>query len=304
MKIKRSPLFYVGDKYKLMEQIGKKFPKEIDRLIEPFCGGGSVFLNTQAKSYFANDLNKNVIQIHKLLNKYKNKRLKFFEILEKTIAEYNLSASYLGETVPAEIKSKYKKTYFAVYNKKSYEKLKIDFNNDRDPLKLYMLLVYGFNHMIRFNSNNEFNLPVGNVDYNKNVVAALNNYFDFIESSKIYFKALDYKKFLNEFEYSSSDLVYLDPPYLISSSEYNKFWDEKKEEELLEVLDKLNEKGVKFALSNVIVHKDTENKLLKKWAKKYNVYKVKSNYISYHNNSKKRTLEVLITNFEEKCKTK
>ena len=41
----RSPLFYMGDKFKLLEQIKKKFPKKIDSFIEPFTGGGSVFLN-------------------------------------------------------------------------------------------------------------------------------------------------------------------------------------------------------------------------------------------------------------------
>ena len=54
----RSPFFYVGDKYKLMPQLINIFPKKIDRLVEPFCGGGSVFLNTPASSYLANDNNK------------------------------------------------------------------------------------------------------------------------------------------------------------------------------------------------------------------------------------------------------
>lgn len=40
---KRSPFFYVGDKYKLMPQLSKYFPDAINNLIEPFCGGGSVF---------------------------------------------------------------------------------------------------------------------------------------------------------------------------------------------------------------------------------------------------------------------
>ena len=46
-----------------------------------------------------------------------------------------------------------------------------------DLMKLYVLLIYGFNHMLRFNGSGEFNLPVGNVDYNKNVNKALHVYF-------------------------------------------------------------------------------------------------------------------------------
>ena len=39
----RSPLFYVGDKYKLMPEIKKYMPTYINNYIEPFVGGGSSF---------------------------------------------------------------------------------------------------------------------------------------------------------------------------------------------------------------------------------------------------------------------
>lgn len=34
----RSPFFYVGDKYKLMPQLKKLFPDNINSYIEPFVG--------------------------------------------------------------------------------------------------------------------------------------------------------------------------------------------------------------------------------------------------------------------------
>lgn len=34
---RRSPFFYVGDKFKLVPQLKENFPKNIDRFIEPFC---------------------------------------------------------------------------------------------------------------------------------------------------------------------------------------------------------------------------------------------------------------------------
>lgn len=57
----RSPFFYVGDKYKLMPQLNKLFPNNINQFIEPFVGGGSVFLNTKAKRYLANDIDTNIV---------------------------------------------------------------------------------------------------------------------------------------------------------------------------------------------------------------------------------------------------
>ena len=67
----RSPFFYVGDKYKLMPQISSLFPENINRLIEPFAGGGSVFLNTNAKKYLANDKNEYMVKLHKFLFSFK-----------------------------------------------------------------------------------------------------------------------------------------------------------------------------------------------------------------------------------------
>ena len=53
MKLKiRSPFFYVGDKYKLMPQLEKLFPIDINNYYEAFVGGGSSFLNTKAKKFF------------------------------------------------------------------------------------------------------------------------------------------------------------------------------------------------------------------------------------------------------------
>ncbi len=72
LKIKRSPLFYVGDKYKIMSQIQVHFPDKIERFFEPFIGGGTVFLNVEAKEYYLNDIDTNLISIHKYLIKNYN----------------------------------------------------------------------------------------------------------------------------------------------------------------------------------------------------------------------------------------
>ena len=81
----RSPFFYVGDKYKLMSQLKKLFPTDIDNYYEPFVGGGSSFLNTEAKKFYLNDVNKNIIKLHCYLYDFKKNREKFFEILFKKL---------------------------------------------------------------------------------------------------------------------------------------------------------------------------------------------------------------------------
>lgn len=298
-KIKRSPLFYVGDKYKLMKQLVNLFPKEINTFYEPFVGGGTVFLNIEAKKYFLNDIDKHLINIHKLLIASSKNSKKFFEEAEKIIHKYKLSHSYKKDVVPNSLKKEFKKTYYARFNKKGYDKLRTCVNNfqKNDPLILYILLIFGFNRMLRFNGGGKFNLPVGNVDFNKNVVNALNGYFDFVHDKKISITSKDFKKFFSDKKYLKNDFVYLDPPYLISASEYNKLWNQELEADLLKMIDALDKKGVKFALSNVTHYNGSKNDLLLEWMKKYKVHKIESNYINYHNNGKKIIKEVLITNY-------
>lgn len=76
-QVKRSPMFYVGDKYKLIKEIKQYFPKDINTFIEPFVGGGTVSLNTEANNYILNDIDKNVYNLHLFLQK-KIKRIKFY----------------------------------------------------------------------------------------------------------------------------------------------------------------------------------------------------------------------------------
>ena len=298
-KIHRSPLFYVGDKYKLVREIKTHFPTTISRFIEPFVGGGSVFLNVNANEYLLNDINSYVIDIHGFLSFYIGKEKDFFDMIFSIIAKYNLSFSHKKDIVPIELKQQYNKTYIAHFNKKNFNQLKADYNNskERNVAELYVLLIYGFNRMLRFNSKNEYNLPVGNVDFNTNVYNALSDYFKLNSSKKTNWFCLDFKQFLGSIAYQQDDFVYLDPPYLITFSEYNKLWNENTEQDLLQILDNLNERGIKFAISNVTHYKGKENSQFINWSKKYNSYQIKSNYISYHDNTIKKFNEVLTTNY-------
>lgn len=296
--IRRSPFFYVGDKYKLVPQLKEHFPVDIDRFIEPFCGGGSVFLNVDADSYLVNDIDSYMMALHKLLFRYSNNIDSFWDDVKDIIDSYGLSASFLGKTVPKEYKTNFVKTYYAKFNKESYMKLRADFNDDKsDLLKLYVLLIYGFNRMLRFNGNGDFNLPVGNVDFNQNVVNALNIYFEYVSEKDIIFYNRDFENFITEIEPTAEDFIYLDPPYLISFSEYNKLWNTYTEHRLLHLLDELDKNNIRFAVSNIIKHKNMYNEIFDTWSRKYNVIDITSNYISFHDNTQKGSYEVLVTNY-------
>ena len=295
----RSPLFYVGDKYKIISEIKQYFPTEIHRFVEPFVGGGSVFMNVDANEFFLNDIDTNIIDIHKMLCEYAYKSKDFYKRVDKIVAHYGLSCSYKNDIVPEELKQQFVKTYYARFNKLGYEQMRSDYNQsqDRSVFMLYMLLIYGFNRMIRFNKSGDFNLPVGNVDLNQNTIKALNDYFNLTKRKNPQWFNLDFEDFINQIKLNQNDLVYLDPPYLITFSEYNKYWNEATEERLLNRLNQLDDRNIQFAISNVTHYKGKVNQIFLDWSQNYNSHSIKSNYISYHDNTNKVFTEVLVTNF-------
>ena len=297
--IARSPLFYVGDKYKLIREIKTHFPDDIGRLIEPFVGGGSVFMNVEAEEYLLNDLDRFVIAIHQMLSGYIGRLDDFYNEFVEIVDRYGLSLSYRANVVPDELKKAFPKTYYAKYNKEGYNRMKADFNQGGqiDIQMLYVLLIYGFNRMLRFNKKGEFNLPPGDVDFNVNAYEALSDYFTILQNRHIEWNNLDFREFLHGIEYRQNDLIYLDPPYLITFSEYNKFWNDETEHDLLTLLDELNQEGVRFAISNVTHYRGKINEEFLNWSAHYNSYPIKSNYISFNDNTIKQFNEVLVTNY-------
>lgn len=295
----RSPLFYVGDKYKIVDKIKEYLPLDINHFIEPFVGGGSVFMNIQANDYILNDIDTNIINIHKMLCESAKDPEKFFVMVDNVVSKYHLSCSYKNDIVPNNLKREFVKTFYAKFNKVGYETMRTDFNisKNKDVFILYMLLIYGFNRMIRFNKSGNFNLPVGNVDFNQNTVDSLNNYFKIASTRTLTWYNLDFEGFINQIEIENNDFIYLDPPYLITFSEYNKYWNSDSECRLLRLLDNLNERGLRFAISNVINYKGRVNQQFQDWSNRYNIHHIKSNYISYHDNTTKNFTEVLVTNY-------
>ena len=104
------------------------------------------------------------------------------------------------------------------------------------------------------------------------------------------------------------DFLYADPPYLITTGSYNDGkrgftgWGEKEERDLYDILDMLDGRGVRFALSNVSEHKGQKNDILTAWqeARGYNLHNIDFNYnnSNYHGkNTNKPTNEILVTNY-------
>lgn len=299
--IVKSPLNYTGGKTKLLPQLMPLFPTEIHTFVDLFCGGANVGINARAKKVIYNDDNEKLINLYQVFSKYKTDIL--IDKIEKIIEKYGLSKV---DEVGYQEYGCNSSDGLGAYNKEPFLKLRSDFNaltrkDDEYYLMLYVLIVFSFNNQIRFNQQDEFNLPVGKRDFNKNIRRNLIQFVTKLQEQKKEFLCTDFRE-VNILKLGAEDFVYCDPPYLITTASYNEQngWNEQDERDLLALLDKLNEQGVKFALSNVTTHKGRRNEILLAWAQKYHMHKLDFHYknSNYHGkNIEEETQEVLITNY-------
>ena len=290
----KSPMNYTGGKYKLLHQIEPLFPENINLFVDLFTGGGNIAANVKANKIVANDCEENIIGIYKTFQKYDNVDELIGQI-EEIIKTYGLT----------------------IDNTEAYNKFRNDYNNLKTsqgnyPLPissynmdilLYVLICYSFNHQYRFNSKGEFNMPFGKErsQWNENMKNNLINFHRQIKEKDIVFLNKDFRQ-LKVDKLGINDFVYCDPPYLITCATYNEKdgWNQECEEDLLNLLDELNTKKIKFALSNVLYSKGKTNDLLIEWSKKYNVHHLDYTYqnCNYHTKDKtNKSDEVLITNY-------
>ena len=279
----KSPLNYIGGKYKLLDQILPLFPKDINTFVDIFSGGANVGINVVAKKHIFNDMN---YRINEMFRYFQNQNpFDLIKRIENRISEFNLSKT----------------------NEQAFLNFRKQYNEKPNPLDLYILSAYSYNYQFRFNNSMEFNNPFGrNRSYfSENMKNNLLNFVVKLQNIDAIFKDGLFTDF-NIDNLTRNDFVYLDPPYLITTGSYNDGkrgftnWGEEQELEMYNLMKKLNKKNIKFALSNVLFHKGKYHPLLKEFADKENLYitKLDFNYKnSSYNTKKENSIEVLITNY-------
>lgn len=281
-----SPLNYIGGKHKLLPQILPLFPKDINVFVDLFCGGCNVGINAEANQVLFNDNLKYLIDFYKLLHSLPKEEILIH--IRNRISEFDLSLT----------------------NNDGYISLRKHYNEERNPLDLFVLVAYSFNHQIRFNTAHEFNNPFGRErsSYNPRMENNLIAFISRLQSRDVSFSCFNFDDF-DFSKLSTNDYVYCDPPYLITTGSYNDGkrgftgWNSSHEVKLLGILDELNSRGIRFSLSNVLRHKGNHNTVLSKWldSNDYHVHHLFKDYSnsSYHlkKRDKTETDEVLITNY-------
>jgi DNA adenine methylase len=286
LKIKESPIFYMGNKYKLLKQLIPLFPEQCNTFLDLFGGSAVVSMNYKGKNKtIYNEFNKNIVELVKLF-KYSN-----IEDLDTyfndKIKEFNIISTGKDFRKNMELQKGY-------YDFRNY------YNGclNKDYRDLYLLICYSMNHLIRFNKNNEFNASCGSTQrYIKEKIENGNKMLQDVDILNKNCFEIDFG-ILNE-----NDFVYCDPPYLNTEAVYNEKrafggWNIEYDYKLFSILEELNDRKIKWGLSNVFVNRDKENTHLIEWCNKnnWNIVHLNRNYNPFSRGNSNND-EVYICNY-------
>lgn len=278
MKVITPPIKSQGIKTKLVPAIMHLVSDYSGRWIEPFLGTGVVAFNSNAKKALLSDVNPHLINFYK--------RLQSKEITPLDIQSFLYSE---GE------KLKNADENGASY----YKEVRARFNTNFDSLDFLFLSRAGFNGMIRFNKNGNWNIPFCKKPerfaraYVTKIVHQAENCLHKM-TLNWQFENKDFRDIILQAD--ENDFIYCDPPYAGRYVDYYSGWTEKDENDLFELLK--NTKA-KFILSSWHHNDFRYNENIKKYEKAFNVLTQEHFYFAgAKEKNRNSVVEALVLNYE------
>jgi DNA adenine methylase len=303
--IQKPFLKWIGGKSKIINEIVKNVPTEIENYHEPFLGGGSVLLAVLSLSkvglitvkhkVYAYDLNAELINLFKIIQ---NNHRELFEILTRYILEYDSLSHSMKiikrtPTCIAEAHTSKESYYYWIRNQFN----KVVERHTPESAALFLFLNKTcFRGMYR-ESIRGFNVPYGHYKTTPTI-------FKMDELLKIKNLIKDvvfiHGSFNESFQnFKKGDFIYIDPPYALEQKNsfvgYNPSgFTLETQTNLFQKIIMLKEKNVKFIMSNSYVDVVT-NTFQKNDGYQYEYLITKRTINS--KNPGKTSMEVLISNY-------
>ncbi len=282
MRVIVPPIKSQGIKTKLVPWIQALVPEARGRWVEPFLGTAVVALNSGFERAILGDTNPHVIRFYR-------------GIQEGTITP-GIVRDYL-EREGCLLSRAGNNGY------DHYQLVRDRFNASRDPLDFLFLSRAGFNGMVRFNKNGEWNIPFCKKPdrfrkaYITKIVNQVRDASCLIESGWQFLNA-SFEEVIPLAE--KDDIVYCDPPYLGRYVDYYNGWTERDEERLFELLCSTE---ARFVLSTWHHNEYRQNGMIDKYWKRFNV--VTRDHF-YHTGgrieNRRAVVEALVFNFKANIK--
>ena len=263
-------LKWAGGKTQLLEHLLPKIPKEYNKYIEPFFGGGALFFALKPNNSIIADSNPELINLYRVIAKDVNSLI-------------------------SELKNlKNEKDFFYDMRKKEFSEL----SEIEAAARTIFLNKTAFNGLYRVNKKGQFNVPFG---YYKN--PKILDEDQLLAASKLLKKTKillgDFKDVLCE-NAKKGDFIFLDPPYLPVSkfSDFKRYtkeqFHEKDQISLANLVNKLSKKGCHILLTN------SNHPLIHELYKDFNIdiYKTKRNINSKSTNRKGE--DIIVSNFKKR----
>ncbi|MBS2212609.1 DNA adenine methylase [Carboxylicivirga mesophila] len=267
-------LKWVGGKRQLIPAINQLLPRQYNCYYEAFVGGGAVLFNIQPGKAVINDFNPELINVYKVIKNHP-------EALIKDLKRHKNESDYFYELR-------------ALDRQASFAKL----SDIKKASRIIYLNKTCYNGLYRVNSAGEFNAPFGRYK-NPNIVndVTIRAVSEFLNANDITILNGDFEKAVESAQ--QDDFVYFDPPYVPVSQSANFTgyvkggFDLAEQERLRNVCHQLNDKGVKFLLSN------SSTPVIHELYKDYDIQIVKATRAINSNALKRGAIdEVLIRNYE------
>jgi len=218
---------YQGSKRKIAPVVMKYVPKGVHTFYEPFAGSAAVTINAaaigKAKSYVMSD------------------------ILDPLMGIWGQVI-----TQPEKLSDLYEEIWTKQHGneRKYFDQIRDEFNEDRDPVKLLFLIARCVKNAVRFNSSGAFNQSPDNrrTGMNPNTMRSRILSVSNILKGKTRAVCADFEESLKDV--TSCDFVYMDPPYQGTSNKKDTRYAEQLDlERLIALMERLNSKDVPFVLS-------------------------------------------------------
>ncbi len=295
-------LKWAGGKSQLLEQISMFFTDElasgsIKKYIEPFVGGGAVFLHLancyEIEEFLISDINEELVLAYKTIQK---------NVEDLITILLDIQKKYLS--LESEERKQY---YYQIRSQFNLQRYQIDFQKYNQnwierTAQIIFLNRTCFNGLFRVNSKGDFNVPVGRYK-NPTICSSENLKAVSRVLQKTQIRQGDFTKcedFVDE-----HSLVYFDPPYRPISKTANftsysqQTFDDAEQLRLRDFFKFLDRKGAKLILSNSDPkNEDLTDNFFEIAYEDYRIKKVKAKRNINCNAAKREQInELLITNY-------